>query len=126
MLLAQAAEVKRQVEQARKAREDAESALRSEWGEDYDKNLALVGKVLNRFGSQETLTFLDKTGAGNDPAFVKMLAGIAQVLSDDTLEGGAAAAAGSEEREEGILEYPNTPELDGEGRWGNIRRMRRQ
>ena len=113
-----AATLKQQVAALADARKTADTELRKEWGEHYDDNLALVGKVVNEYGGDGIVHFLDKTGAGNNPDFIQMMAKLGQALSEDTLVGGSQGGDESGNgRDEGLLDYPNTPELQGKGRY---------
>jgi hypothetical protein len=65
----------------------AETALRQEWGKDYEKNKAAVGKLALTVGGQE---FLDAMGGadglGNNPIVMKVLAKIQGAMSEDQVK----------------------------------------
>jgi hypothetical protein len=51
----------------------SEDQLKLEWGKDYDKNLSLAKAVLEQFGTEEDVDFLEATGAGDDPELIRLL-----------------------------------------------------
>jgi len=64
--------------------EEAETKLRQEWGSAYETKLNLAKKVLQQFGDDEVKQLLD-SGAGNDPAIIKMFAKIGEAMSEGNL-----------------------------------------
>lgn len=62
--------------------------LKTEWGTAYDQNLARAKKVVNSLGDKKLLDFLDNSGAGDDPAIIKLFAKVGQTLwGEDSLVG---------------------------------------
>lgn len=98
-------------QQAEMKRKEAAQVLRKEYGEEYDRNLALLKKVRTRFGNDAFDRFLNTTGAGNDPDMIRFLVAIGKQMAEDTLEQGRVPGREAEEREPGVLEYQNRPEL---------------
>lgn len=49
-------------------------------GEALERNTAFLGRLMDEFGSPEARAYLDSTGAGNNPAIVKMLLSMGQAL----------------------------------------------
>jgi len=69
------------------SRDEATSALRTEWGAAFDQNVALGEKVLSSFGDAETVAFLKNNGLNNNPSFIKFLSKVGQAFSEDQLTG---------------------------------------
>jgi len=80
-----------------KASEEAETALRKDWGPDYDVKFAEVSRLISKIGGQELTDALgDK---GSNPIVVKALSSLAGMLSEDqvnTLKNVNTPAAGDE------------------------------
>ncbi len=67
-----------------KASQDAETALRGEWKENYDVNKASVVRLITKTGGQEALDAMGGVdGIGNNPVVLKTLGVIAGMLSED-------------------------------------------
>jgi hypothetical protein len=55
------------------------AGLRSEWGEDWDRNIGLARDVVKSSkGGQQLLDILDNTGLGNDAWLIRTLAAVGQ------------------------------------------------
>lgn len=63
------------------AREQAETALRGEWGADYDAKLQKTQRLIDKFGGEEGRA--DFGELGNNPKALKILAAIADKFSED-------------------------------------------
>lgn len=74
-------------EQNTKTAQDAETALRQEWGMAYDQKLDLGKKVLKSFARQEDLEYIEKKGLGNDPVLIRIFANAGKRMSEDSLSG---------------------------------------
>ena len=73
-----------QVQQVmQQSRRDAELELRRDWGNEYDQNILLAQRVVERHGDEGLRTVLKETGLGNHPALVKMLSKIGSSISED-------------------------------------------
>jgi hypothetical protein len=73
---------------SQKATENAEAAygkIKEDWGSLTDRNVALVQRSVKEFGSPEFAEYLDETGLGNDPRFLKFVFGMAQPMMEDGL-----------------------------------------
>ncbi|HLB68745.1 MAG TPA: hypothetical protein VJN63_09850 [Thermoplasmata archaeon] len=68
----------------------------------------LAGKVLRRFGSDKLAEDVKRTGLGNYPEFVRLLARIGRAISEDTLATGSIPAPGGRKSDAEAF-YP-TPE----------------
>lgn len=56
--------------------QDAEAAyeeIRKDWGGLTERNTALVQRCVTEFGGEELKTYLDESGLGNDPRFLKFV-----------------------------------------------------
>jgi len=56
-------------------------------GQAFLKSAEIAKKVITRFGTNELIDAVEKTGYGNHPELVRIFARIGKVLSSDTLEG---------------------------------------
>ncbi len=101
------------VHEAKIARDTQQKTLRAEWGDNYDGNAQLAGKVATRFGGTEFLDIMRQTRLGDNPIVMKTLAAIGAVLTEDVLEGGSGKADPATPRIPGRLDldYPNSPKL---------------
>lgn len=87
-----------------RARVEAETALRREWGGDYERNLNLSRRALREFGGEELLGFLSRTRAdgmqlANHPEIVRWAANAGRALGEATLrQGGEGGGLTVEER----------------------------
>lgn len=73
--------MKRNDEASGVSKHAAETTLRTEWGAEYDKNLAQVGRLVDKFGGADGK---DAFGdLGNNPAVLKTLANISKNFSED-------------------------------------------
>lgn len=92
MLGVQAEVSQAQVEQMQKDfeadYEKAETELRKEWGDDYDRRVNRANRVLHQFGGQEAV---EKSGLANNLDMVRFLDKIADSMSEDKLEGADVA-----------------------------------
>jgi hypothetical protein len=66
---------------------NAETALKNEWGQAYDSNLATAQSVLKQFGDENITGMLESSGLGNDPNLIKFLANIGKNFGEDGLQG---------------------------------------
>lgn len=73
---------------ATKAAEDQDydeqsAALKSEWGDKYDHNVRVAGRVLDMIGSEEAIDAFEKSGLGNHPAIVKMFTNLGEKFLEE-------------------------------------------
>lgn len=83
--------------QRQKSLDDAMTALKSdpEWaGENLTKNLAVVNKAMEVFGSPELKQVFDSSGLGNNPAFVKFFYKVGKAMGEDKLIQGGPGGGG--------------------------------
>ena len=62
------------------AKAEAELQLRLGGKEQADAHLKRARSVLNQYGKQEDIEFINETGIGNDPDFIQALAKVAEML----------------------------------------------
>lgn len=85
---AQQIESERQA-QVEKHMDEAETALRKEWGGDYDANLNIANRAMAQVGGEEIAEFLNKTELkeggvlANDPHMVRLFAKLGRRMSED-------------------------------------------
>ena len=71
------------------ARKDAETKLRSEWGDNFNNNIALANRVVNKFGGKDALEAFGELG--NKPGVLKFLAGLGKKMSEDSISRGESS-----------------------------------
>lgn len=71
-------------------------SLKSEWGDDYEKNMEMVRRVMGTFGNEEVTKAVDASGLGSDPGLVKMLALIGSKFSETTTHLGEVGVFGGD------------------------------
>lgn len=59
-----------------------DTALRKDFGNAYDERVDLARRAVTEFGGDELKNFLDETGFGNHPGFVKAFANIGQKMME--------------------------------------------
>jgi hypothetical protein len=94
-------------------KEETRAALRKEWGADHDRNLAQIGTLLRKFGSDEVIQYMN-SGPGNDPPMLRLLAKLAGSMSADRLETGTRLNPQGEA--DGSDQFPNSPGMTGSNR----------
>lgn len=62
-------------------------------GEKFNENLAGVKKMLIKFGNEEFYNYLDDSGLGNYPPFVRVMVRLSKELADDSFVQGSGAYA---------------------------------
>jgi hypothetical protein len=73
-----------------KAKTDGVTALKTEWGADYEKNLGLAKKAAEQAGGVDLLNH----PLANDPVFIKAMAKVGAMFVEEP--GGAAGARGTQ------------------------------
>jgi len=71
-------------------RVEAETTLKTEWGDKYDVNMNLAKSVVTKFGDETFMSYINEQG-GNDPRLIKSLARIGAAMMEDKSRGGLAA-----------------------------------
>lgn len=83
--------MKSQDEASVAAKTEAEGKLKTEWGNEYDKNLEITRRGFQKFSDTEFAKFLDETGVGNNPVLIKAFYKIGLALAEDNSPTGKAA-----------------------------------
>lgn len=98
---AQAAQLQKRTQET----QEAETKLKSEWGNSYDANIELTRRSFQKFSGTDLSTFLDETGVGNHPVLIKAFYEIGKALGEDqSLQSGGT----SQKYEERII-YDKSP-----------------
>ena len=94
-------------------RTEAETALKTEYGVNYDANLALMNRAVEKFGGEEFKKHMDDTGLGNNPMIIKTFVNIGKAMSEDTLILGDKGAEDLKRGPDGrvVFDYPASPEM---------------
>lgn len=66
--------------------DEAEQALRKDWGAGYERQLSLAARAAKRFGGEELIGALNESGFGNNPHLVRAFAKIAGPVAEDTMK----------------------------------------
>lgn len=77
---------------AKKSQEEAQEALRKEWGDSYEERMAVVERLGGRMAKAhpELAQALEETGMAKRPEWTQFLATMAQSASEDDLPGGGS------------------------------------
>ncbi|MFT4271819.1 MAG: hypothetical protein QM578_12470 [Pantoea sp.] len=82
-----------QQQQAQKNTENV-AAIRKEWGNNFDANLAVANKAVSVYLPPEAIAALNETGLGSNPHFVKAFLKIGQSLSEAKVINGEPSQSG--------------------------------
>ena len=104
---------KAEMEKRATARTEAETALKTEYGSEYDANLVLMKRAVDKFGDEGFKQYMDDSGFGNDPRMIKLFVNIAKAMSEDTLILGNPGASEPQRGPDGrvVFDYPASPEM---------------
>jgi len=75
---------KAQAEAMEAARKETEKEMRQAYGKDYEITMAKTARVVE-LGGPELKTWMNETGAGNRPDFIRAMARIGSLISEDSL-----------------------------------------
>ena len=67
-------------------------------GKDFKENLGLAKKALDQFGNDELKSFMDYSGAGNNPEVIRFFVKLGKALNEGAIHKGGRAAQTSEDR----------------------------
>ena len=76
--------------------------LRSEWGDQYDTNLATAKEAVKKFGGDEFLQYLEDSGLGNDLRLIKAFHAVGRGMTEDTTGRGGEGGGGAMNRESAL------------------------
>jgi hypothetical protein len=66
-------------------RDEAEKVMKDEWGGLADMNISLVQRSVAEFGGDQFRTFLDESGLGNNPLFLKFVHSMAKPMLESNM-----------------------------------------
>jgi hypothetical protein len=84
-------------------------ALRENWGENFDNELALTKNLVAKEGDDELRKLFNVTGIGNNPAMIRFVNKMAHKLGEDRLDGSGGKPQGQVENRPGVLNYDSMP-----------------
>jgi hypothetical protein len=79
----------KQTDAMKQAKAQAVDGLKKEWGEGFDKNISLAKMAVKESGVQGLEEYLTKTGLGDDPVVIKLMAKMGSMFGEDKLRGDA-------------------------------------
>lgn len=74
--------------------------LKKEWGEGYDKQIALARMAVREVGGNDFVEYMNKSGMGNDPQLIRFMAKMGKALGEDKLRGDTSGRMGGMTPEE--------------------------
>jgi hypothetical protein len=77
--------------------EQGTKALKEDWKEDYDKNVAIAVRAVDELAPPEIKEILNSTGLGNHPAMVKWMADIGKEFLESKITGEGGVILSREE-----------------------------
>lgn len=86
------------VESQRGSIEDATAELKGEWKGEYDNKIASANRLLKQAGGDAALRAFATSSAGSNPAIVRALVAIADMVSEDSVETGRPGSAPADDR----------------------------
>jgi hypothetical protein len=91
--------------QAKETRQQAEAALRREYGRNYDQAIQQAKAAMMTYADPDFHRYLDESGAGNDPRMIRIFARIGKELRGDTRLQGRTEAANPADAQKAIAEF---------------------
>ena len=79
-------------------------------GADFQKNVELAKRVVDRFGDESLKSDLNRFGYGNHPGLGRMLVKLGKAMSEDQLVMPGAVPAGAEKKSTAEVFYPSKKE----------------
>ncbi len=91
--------------------------LKREWGDGFDKQVALARLGVKEVGGEEFQQYLEKSGLGNDVHIVKYMAKVGAILGEDKIRGQDTGSFGQTPSEiqssiDGVMGNPKHPYFD--------------
>jgi hypothetical protein len=87
--------------------EAAVTKLKQELGDQYVPSVEMVRRVLTKHGGEELFKYLDESGLGNDPRFIRAMINLSKLTGEDTSPQGSQK---KDDTKSSGWTYPNTPE----------------
>ena len=72
-----------QLESYKETVEDWKADTKKQLGADYDKDIAIAARAMDKFGSKELRQVMDDTGLGNNPEVVRFIVKVGKAISED-------------------------------------------
>lgn len=99
------------------AMEQGLSDLKKEWGDGFDKQIALAKLGVKESGMPEVTDFLEKTGLGDHPVMIKLMAKMGSLFGEDKIRGEGGGKFGQTPAElqneiDKVLSDPKHPYFD--------------
>jgi hypothetical protein len=99
------------------AQETATAALKTEWGDKYDANLAIAQRALKAFGSEELSQHLVESGLGDDPRMVRLFHKIGSSMGEDQMGRGGEGGGAPLSAEQALSEISKIRAMDAGDEW---------
>jgi hypothetical protein len=97
-----------------KTREETESTLKTEWGDNYDKNVESAKKVLSAVGDDTFMQFLEDSKLGDNPHIIRAFAALGEKMSEGSfIKPGHRSEPNEKERGEGGTPMLSFPSMEG-------------
>lgn len=85
---------KAMADQREQAQAKAIDGLKAEWGEGWDRKVGAAKAGVEWAGGEDLRQYLAKTGLGNDPVVIKMMAKVGEALTEGKVRGEGAGMSG--------------------------------
>lgn len=95
---------KAEMESRQKALTEGASTMQKEWGDKFDENSKVTQRAVLAFGGEPFKKFLDDSGLGNHPDFVRTFYNIGKAMMEDKFVDGDKSGP---KKEPGKLSYPS-------------------
>jgi hypothetical protein len=86
--------INQNTQQAQQQSEQAIAALKQQYGPDFNVRVAAAQRAIQRFGSQELISYLDKSGLGNNPELIKLFSNVGMSLTESRADGSGDSSFG--------------------------------
>ncbi len=94
-----------QAEATTKAKGEAETKLKTDWGNDFDANCEVAKRAFTKFTNADYTAFLEETGVGNHPVLVKMFYEIGKAMGEGGMPPGTGGRGGGQPANDGVIHY---------------------
>lgn len=74
-------------QQTQQQAEQAMAALKQQYGPDFNIRVAAAQRAIQRFGSPELVSYLEKSGMGNNPELIKLFSNVGMSLTESRADG---------------------------------------
>jgi len=98
-----AQDTKASMESYHTTQKQALATLKEEWGPTADRKFIIAQRAAQEYGGKELMEVLDKTGLGNNPAFIRFFADVGELLVEEGfISGKIEGVPGPQEAEKQI------------------------